>query len=161
MEKDFGVTKAFLYKDADYITKLREATGGKGVDLVLDGIGVNNFADSKKCLESKGYLAAYGLHSSVVNPKATFSIFKLITSTIWMKLTSNKGFGFYSIAVRRKKKPEEWNEDFGVLLGMLKEEKINIQIAESLNKLEDVPGGHQRLMKGDVDGKIVLELPLA
>lgn len=161
MENDFGVKKAFLYKDPKYIQELREATGGKGVDLVLDGIGVNSFADSKKCLSSKGYLVAYGVHSSVLDPKKQLSVFKLVTSTIWMKLTSRKGFTFYSIAERRKKKPEEWKEDFGVLLGMLKEGKIQIKIAETLHKLEDVHAAHEKLLKGDVDGKIVLKLPAA
>lgn len=52
------------YNDADWDDQVREASGG-GVDVVLDGIGEDNFRKSLHTLAFGGRLAAFGLASAM------------------------------------------------------------------------------------------------
>ncbi|KAI1808134.1 quinone oxidoreductase putative [Daldinia bambusicola] len=43
IERELGATKAFNYKTQDWAKEILEATGGKGVDLIIDFIGASYF----------------------------------------------------------------------------------------------------------------------
>ncbi|KAI1140391.1 quinone oxidoreductase putative [Hypoxylon sp. FL0543] len=43
IERELGATKAFNYKTQDWAKEILEATGGKGVDLIVDFIGASYF----------------------------------------------------------------------------------------------------------------------
>ncbi|KAI1107137.1 quinone oxidoreductase putative [Jackrogersella minutella] len=43
IERELGATKAFNYKTQDWANEILEATGGKGVDLIVDFIGASYF----------------------------------------------------------------------------------------------------------------------
>ncbi|OTA70238.1 zinc-binding dehydrogenase [Hypoxylon sp. EC38] len=43
VERELGATKAFNYKTQDWAKEILEATGGKGVDLIVDFIGASYF----------------------------------------------------------------------------------------------------------------------
>ncbi|KAI1466006.1 quinone oxidoreductase putative [Daldinia caldariorum] len=43
VERELGATKAFNYKTQDWAKEILEATGGKGVDLIVDFVGASYF----------------------------------------------------------------------------------------------------------------------
>ncbi|KAI1389771.1 quinone oxidoreductase putative [Hypoxylon trugodes] len=43
IERELGATKAFNYKTQDWTKEILEATGGKGVDLIIDFVGASYF----------------------------------------------------------------------------------------------------------------------
>ncbi|KAI5860177.1 quinone oxidoreductase putative [Durotheca rogersii] len=43
IERELGVTKAFNYKTQDWAKEILDATGGRGVDLIIDFIGASYF----------------------------------------------------------------------------------------------------------------------
>jgi NADPH2:quinone reductase len=47
---------------------VRELTGGKGVDVVYDGVGRNTFDGSMSCLRTRGALVLFGAASGAVPP---------------------------------------------------------------------------------------------
>jgi NADPH:quinone reductase len=47
---------------------VRELTGGKGVDIVYDGIGKDSWAASLACLKRRGMMVSYGNASGAVPP---------------------------------------------------------------------------------------------
>jgi NADPH2:quinone reductase len=47
---------------------VRELTGGKGVDVVYDGVGRNTFDGSLSCLRTRGTLVLFGAASGAVPP---------------------------------------------------------------------------------------------
>jgi NADPH2:quinone reductase len=47
---------------------VRELTGGKGVDVVYDGVGRNTFDGSMSCLRTRGSLVLFGAASGAVAP---------------------------------------------------------------------------------------------
>jgi tumor protein p53-inducible protein 3 len=59
--RDLGAAVAINYHDGDFATKVREATDGRGVDVVLDHIGGKYLAGNLDCLAVDGRLVIIGL----------------------------------------------------------------------------------------------------
>jgi NADPH2:quinone reductase len=51
-----GAEKAINYKTQDFAAEIREATGGKGVDVILDMVGGDYVPKELKCLADEGRL---------------------------------------------------------------------------------------------------------
>jgi len=61
-----GCDVAIDYRQADWPKKVREATLGRGVDVVYDGVGKAVFEGNLDCLRPRGLLASYGSASGYV-----------------------------------------------------------------------------------------------
>ena len=60
-----GCDHTILYKSEDWVAKVREITGGKGVSVVYDGVGKDTFMKSLDCLALRGLMVAFGNASGV------------------------------------------------------------------------------------------------
>jgi NADPH2:quinone reductase len=58
---------AFNSREADWVAKVREATGGRGVDVVYDGVGKATFENSLDCLRPRGLMVSFGNASGPVS----------------------------------------------------------------------------------------------
>ncbi len=58
--EDLGAEIAVDYHDEDFVARIREATGGRGVRVVLDHLGAAYLARNLECLESDGRLVLIG-----------------------------------------------------------------------------------------------------
>jgi NADPH:quinone reductase len=56
------------YATDDFVTRVKEITGGKGVKVVYDSVGASTFAGSLDCLSPFGLLASFGNASGKVPP---------------------------------------------------------------------------------------------
>lgn len=54
--EELGATRAINYRDEDFVTIIKEATGGKGVDVVLDMVGGDYVARNLSVLSKGGRL---------------------------------------------------------------------------------------------------------
>lgn len=61
-----GCDVAIDYRQPDWPQKVREATAGRGVDVVYDGVGKAVFEGNLDCLRPRGLLASYGSASGYV-----------------------------------------------------------------------------------------------
>jgi len=61
-----GAKFAFNSREDDWVHKVREATGGRGVDVVYDGVGKATFEQSLDCLRPRGLMVSYGNASGPV-----------------------------------------------------------------------------------------------
>ena len=55
-----GADQAINYQDHDFVALVREATDGRGVDVVFDGVGATTFEGSLACLRPRGYMIMFG-----------------------------------------------------------------------------------------------------
>ncbi|MFP6663483.1 MAG: quinone oxidoreductase [Deltaproteobacteria bacterium] len=55
-----GCTHTVLYRDENFVERVREITAGAGVKVVYDSVGKDVFEDSLDCLEPRGLLATFG-----------------------------------------------------------------------------------------------------
>jgi NADPH2:quinone reductase len=61
-----GCTHVINYRTEDYVARVREITGGRGCDVVYDGIGKDTFPSSLDCLKPKGLWVSFGNASGPV-----------------------------------------------------------------------------------------------
>ena len=65
---DHGATHCINYRTEDFVARVRDLTGGKGVDAVMDSVGKDTFDGSLDCLKPLGMLINFGSASGPVPP---------------------------------------------------------------------------------------------
>ncbi len=63
-----GCAHPILYREEDFVERVKEITNGKGVDVVYDSVGVSTFAKSLDCLRPRGMMVSFGQSSGAVPP---------------------------------------------------------------------------------------------
>ena len=71
--KEIGCDEAILYQNADFVVAVKQCTGGAGVDVVYDSVGIDTIQGSMRCLKPRGTLVLFGQSSgevTAINPAA-------------------------------------------------------------------------------------------
>ena len=67
---EHGAAHAIDYSKEDFVARVKEITGGKGVKVVYDSVGKDTFERSLDCLRPFGLMACFGNASGPVAPIA-------------------------------------------------------------------------------------------
>ena len=68
LAKAHGATHCINYRKDDFVAKVKELTGGKGVPVVYDSVGKDTFDRSLDCLSTFGMMVTFGNSSGSVPP---------------------------------------------------------------------------------------------
>ena len=68
LAKKYGAAFAINYVKEDFVARVKDITGGKGVKVVYDSVGKDTFTKSLDCLSPYGLLANFGNASGKVEP---------------------------------------------------------------------------------------------
>lgn len=63
-----GAAHVINYRKEDFVARVKEITGGKGVDAVMDSVGKDTFDGSLDCLKPFGMMISFGNASGKVPP---------------------------------------------------------------------------------------------
>jgi len=63
-----GYDHVINYRTEDFVARVKEITGGKGVDVVYDSVGKDTFPGSLDCLRVRGLWASFGQSSGPIEP---------------------------------------------------------------------------------------------
>jgi NADPH2:quinone reductase len=63
-----GCDYPILYRDEDFVKRVKEITQGKGVDVVYDSVGQSTFMKSLDCLRPMGMMVSFGQSSGSIPP---------------------------------------------------------------------------------------------
>lgn len=66
--KSLGADHVIDYRAEDWVRRVKDITGGKGVHVVYDGVGKDTCIPSMDCLRPRGYLVTFGNASGPVPP---------------------------------------------------------------------------------------------
>jgi NADPH2:quinone reductase len=69
--KQAGAAHVIVYTRENFVDRVKELTGGKGVPVVYDGVGKDTFAGSLDCLQPRGMFVSFGNASG---PVAAFNL---------------------------------------------------------------------------------------
>jgi NADPH2:quinone reductase len=166
------------YRDEDFLARVRELPG-KGVDVVLDGLGGKMSLRSFRALRPGGRLVIYG-HSSTIShghrswrgwiewyaATATVALWGFLSPSLRVSAYRiqqlREGHQVLPIGSRRPlpvgggpRNPEWFREDFRVLLDLLRRGEIHPVVAERL-PLTDARRAHELLDQSASVGKLVL-----
>ena len=70
LAKAHGAARVINYTTEDFLARVKEITGGKGVKVVYDSVGKDTWDKSLDCLAPFGLMASFGNASGVVPPFA-------------------------------------------------------------------------------------------
>ena len=146
--KPLGLDVALQTRAPDFAKKVLEATGGKGVNLVVNNVGGSVFAECIKCLGYEGRLATVGYVDGVM--KAEMDIEALHSKRLRLFGVSNK----MRNAAQRGVTVEGFKRDFLPLFasGKLK------PVIDRVYDFKDLPQAKARMESNAHVGKIVVRV---
>ena len=139
-----GADHVILYRERDIAESVREITGGRGVEVVLDGVGAATWEASLKSTARRGLIVSYGNASG---PVTGVALGQLNTNG---SLFVTRPTMFHYYATR-----EEREAGFARVFEMLAKGAINPEIGQTF-ALEDAAEAHRQLEAGKTQGASVL-----
>ncbi|WP_332775808.1 quinone oxidoreductase family protein [Polaromonas sp.] len=70
LAKEYGAAHAINYTREDFLVRVKEITGGRGVKVVYDSVGKDTWDKSLDCLQPFGLMASFGAASGAPAPFA-------------------------------------------------------------------------------------------
>jgi NADPH2:quinone reductase len=68
LAKQAGADETILYKEEDFVARVKELTGGKGINVVYDSVGLTTYQGGFDVLRPRGMLVLFGQSSGKVPP---------------------------------------------------------------------------------------------
>lgn len=68
LAQSHGCDHPVLYREDDFVSRVKEITKGRGVDVVYDSIGETTFMKSLDCLRPRGMMVSFGQASGPIPP---------------------------------------------------------------------------------------------
>lgn len=142
--RDAGVDEVILYTEHDFEQEVKRLTGGAGVQVVYDSVGITTFAKGLNCLARRGMMVLYGQSSGAVD------LFD-------PQILNQKGSLFLTrptlahyVATRA-----ELETRAGEVLGWIGEGRIKVRIGKEFS-LADAAEAHRQLEGRHTMGKVLL-----
>ncbi|MET3132561.1 NADPH2:quinone reductase [Oxalobacteraceae bacterium GrIS 1.11] len=139
-----GATHVINYNTENFVERVREITGGKGVKAVYDSIGKDTFTASLDCLAPLGTMVSFGGASGPVPP---FSLAEL-ASRGGLFITRPSLFNYTSTRA-------ELEASAASLFGVVASGEVKIEIHQRYN-LQDVAQAHIELEARKTTGSSIL-----
>jgi NADPH:quinone reductase-like Zn-dependent oxidoreductase len=171
---------AIDYRTDDFLARVRELTGGAGVDVALDGFGGGLSLRSFRALRPGGRLVVFGHSGTVAHGRkswrgwakwyattATVALWGLLSPRrrvlVYRIQRLREGHQVLPVSGRRRavpvgggpRDPEWFRQDFHALLDLFRAGKIHPVVAERL-PLSDARRAHELLESSADKGKLVL-----
>lgn len=160
--KDLGAAHVVNYVEEDLRKRVREITGGRGVDLVMDSVGGSVFRKSWKLLAPMGRYVLYGFAS--VTGARTLEKLRMLrevvqTPLIWppnmvSKNVSLMGFNMYFLTDKSNYLHTVADE----LIKLYAKKVVRPVIGRTFS-FEDVVAAHRWLQGRKSVGKVVMSVP--
>lgn len=144
LARQAGADELILYTQTDFETETKRLTGGKGVDVVYDGVGKTTFEKGLNILRPRGMMVLFGGSSGAVPP------FDLVVLSQKGSLYVTRPTLAHYIATT-----EELRARSSAVFKMIAEGKLELRI-EHTYPLADAPKAHRDLEGRKTTGKLLL-----
>ena len=142
--RDAGADEVVRYDETDFVAAARAATGGRGVDVVYDGVGRSTFDGSLASLRPRGLLVLFGQASGPVPP------FDLQRLNAGGSLVVTRPSLAHFVATRA-----ELEERAGAVLGAIAAGKLSVRVGARF-PLAQAAEAHRALEGRATTGKLLL-----
>jgi NADPH:quinone reductase-like Zn-dependent oxidoreductase len=144
--EDLGALRCFNYRTEDFVSAVREATGGSGASIVLDMVGGEYTARNLDVLRMDGTLVQIGMLGGA---SATIPLATIIRKRLWI-----------TGSMLRPRSVEEKGQIAAAVharLWPMFESGVLRSLVARVFPLADAAGAHRLMESGAFFGKIVLE----
>ncbi|TIX89149.1 quinone oxidoreductase [Rhizobium sp. P44RR-XXIV] len=139
-----GYDHVIDYSRENFTERVREITGGKGVDVVYDSVGKDTFPQSLDCLKPRGMWVTFGQSSGPIEN------FNLATLNQKGSLFTTRPSLFAYVST-----PEELRASAGALFAVVQSNKVRINIHQTY-PLADAGRAHADLEARKTSGTTLL-----
>lgn len=139
-----GANEIIFYNREPVAARVRELTGGRGVDVVYDSVGASTWEGSLDSLRPRGMLVSFGNASGPVT-----NISPLILSAKGSLFLTRPTLGHYTAS------PEELAWRAGDLLGWIGAGELDVRI-DRRYPLAEAAAAHRALQARETAGKVLL-----
>jgi NADPH:quinone reductase len=143
--REAGADHVILYTKEDFVSETKRITNGRGVDLVLDGVGKSTFAGSLEVVAIRGQVVIFGSASGPADP--------IVPNSLMARSFTLSGGSLGNFTATRK----ELLERAGAVLEGIREGWMKLRIDRVL-PLADVAEAHRLLEGRKTMGKLVLKV---
>jgi len=143
--REAGADVLIDYREEDFVERVKEATDGKGADVIYDSVGGDVFDRSLKCIAWNGRLLVIGFASGTIpTVKANRILLKniAITGLHWGAHVTND--------------PGKIPETFDALFRLYEQGKIR-PVIYGTYALDDVPAALEALASRRTHGKVIVQ----
>ena len=144
---DLGANASINYKTEDVAARIANLTGNKGVDLVLDPVGGQEFYRNFSYLAPLGLVINYGMLQGIPDPS--------YAAAMQQRFGDSLGFRFFSMHVFDKS-ADRRRAAMDALLPMLASGTIRPKISKRMS-LKDARQAHELFDSGKILGKLLLQ----
>jgi NADPH2:quinone reductase len=144
LAREAGADEMVNYREQDFEAETKRLTGGKGVDVVYDGVGQSTFDKGLNVLRPRGYMVLFGASSGPVAPVDPLKLAQ--KGSLFLTRPSLAHY----IATR-----EELERRSSEVLGMIAGGKLKLRISH-VYKLQDAQQAHRDLEGRQTTGKLLL-----
>ena len=144
LARQAGCDHPVVYTREDFVARVREITGGKGVPVVFDPVGKTTFQGSLQCLRPRGLMVSFGNASGAVPPVDIIQL-----STRGSLYLTRPTLAHYT-ATR-----EELEQTAGDLFGMVSSGKVRIEPSATY-PLAEAARAHRDLEARKTTGSLLL-----
>jgi NADPH2:quinone reductase len=144
LAREAGADEVIIFTRQDFEAEVKRLTGGKGVDVVYDGVGMATFEKNLNVMRLRGMLVIYGMSSGPVPPVDPAKLSE--KGSLYMARTTLAHF----TATR-----EELLARTGALFAMIADGKLKLRIAKTY-PLAEAPQAHQDMEARKLAGKLLL-----
>ena len=142
--RDLGADLALDYTAGDFVAAVKDATGGRGADVIYDSVGGDTFTRSTKCVAFEGRIVVVGFAGGQIAQAATNHALVKNYSIVGLH------WGLYHL-----KDPAVIPATHQALMELYQAGKIDPLVAEVV-PMEQAPGGLARLSARGTVGKVVV-----
>ena len=146
MAVENGAAECINYRREDFVARVGEITGGKGVRVVMDGVGKDTFDGSLDCLAPLGFMISFGSASGPVPPVNIMTL----ASKGSLRLTRTTLFTYIA-------RHEDCQAMARHLFEKVAAGDVNIRIGQRF-PLEEVAAAHRALEGRETTGSTILTL---
>ena len=145
LAREAGADEVIIYTQKDFVEEVKRLTGGKGVQVVYDGVGKDTYEKSLDCLAPRGYEVLFGAASGPVPP-------------LDLQLLNSKGSLFTTrptlgnYAASREELLQRGND----VLNWVKSGQLKLRIDRTY-KLSEAAEAHRALNGRQTTGKVLLK----
>lgn len=145
LASDLGADHTINYTEESFGNRINDITDGRGVDMVLDGVGDDTFTESLDCLAHFGRIVAYGAASGVPGT--------VDTATLLFSNHSVIGFHLGQAMVRD---PTRVLRGVPALQKLVADGAVDLHVG-SRYPLADAADAHDAIQNRETTGKVVLD----
>lgn len=142
--REYGAVQVINYRTESIRDRVRELTGGEGVDVILDPVGGDAFDQSMRCIAWGGRLLVVGFASGrIPELKANLALLKgcAVIGVNWPEYVHRD--------------PGHFQEQMATMLGWCAAGELRPRIDRTL-PLEETPAALKALLARSASGKIVI-----